>query len=87
MDTRVLYPAVQLSNFQGTWGFIIGNAELLNRVIPEMLRTNYDFFIRFLQVFVSDEYVSTIGEGGSFGELALIYGTPRAATIKVRKLD
>ena len=35
------------------------------------------------QVFVSDEYVSTIGEGGSFGELALIYGTPRAATIKV----
>ena len=29
------------------------------------------------------EYVSTIGEGGSFGELALIYGTPRAATVKV----
>lgn len=24
----------------------------------------------------------TIGEGGSFGELALIYGTPRAATVK-----
>eukprot|EP01134_Creolimax_fragrantissima_P000805 CFRG0805T1 len=28
--------------------------------------------------------VATIGEGGSFGELALIYGTPRAATIKAR---
>lgn len=27
--------------------------------------------------------VSTIGENGAFGELALIYGTPRAATIKV----
>ena len=27
--------------------------------------------------------VNTIGEGGSFGELALIYGTPRAATVKV----
>ena len=27
--------------------------------------------------------VSVIGEGGAFGELALIYGTPRAATIKV----
>ena len=27
--------------------------------------------------------VSIIGENGSFGELALIYGTPRAATIKV----
>jgi len=37
-------------------------------------------------VFVSEEYVSTIGEGGSFGELALIYGTPRAATIKVGKI-
>ena len=31
--------------------------------------------IYFLQVL-------NIGEGGSFGELALIYGTPRAATIK-----
>ena len=29
------------------------------------------------------KYVSTIVEGGSFGELALIYGTPRAATVKV----
>ena len=37
-------------------------------------------------MFVSEEYVSTIGEGGSFGELALIYGTPRAATIKVGKI-
>ena len=27
----------------------------------------------------------TIGEGGSFGELALIYGLPRAATVKVSK--
>lgn len=26
----------------------------------------------------------TIGEGGSFGELALIYGTPRAATVKAK---
>ena len=30
--------------------------------------------------------VSTIGEGGSFGELALIYGTPRAATINVSQI-
>ncbi len=27
--------------------------------------------------------VTVISEGGSFGELALIYGTPRAATVKV----
>lgn len=34
------------------------------------------------QVFVQGEKVLNIGEGGSFGELALIYGTPRAATVK-----
>lgn len=28
--------------------------------------------------------VTTIQEGGSFGELALIYGTPRAATVKAK---
>lgn len=28
--------------------------------------------------------MTTIGEGGSFGELALIYGTPRAATVKAK---
>ena len=32
---------------------------------------------------MNDHLVSVIGEGGAFGELALIYGTPRAATIKV----
>ena len=36
----------------------------------------------FSQVFVNGEKVLSIGEGGSFGELALIYGTPRAATVK-----
>ncbi|UYV71709.1 PRKAR1A [Cordylochernes scorpioides] len=36
-----------------------------------------------VEVFVSDHLVTTIGEAGSFGELALIYGTPRAATVKV----
>ena len=36
-----------------------------------------------VQIYVNNEYISTIGEGGSFGELALIYGTPRAATVKV----
>lgn len=28
--------------------------------------------------------VTTISEGGSFGELALIYGTPRAATVRAK---
>lgn len=33
---------------------------------------------------MNGEPVTTIGEGGSFGELALIYGTPRAATVRAR---
>ncbi|ELU09594.1 hypothetical protein CAPTEDRAFT_218610 [Capitella teleta] len=37
-----------------------------------------------VDIFVNEEYVSTIGEAGSFGELALIYGTPRAATVKAK---
>ncbi|XP_025112177.1 cAMP-dependent protein kinase regulatory subunit isoform X3 [Pomacea canaliculata] len=37
-----------------------------------------------VDVYVNGEHVTTIGEGGSFGELALIYGTPRAATVKAK---
>lgn len=33
-------------------------------------------------MYVNGNLVTTIGESGSFGELALIYGTPRAATVK-----
>ncbi|KAM3726293.1 cAMP-dependent protein kinase regulatory subunit [Dirofilaria immitis] len=39
-----------------------------------------------VDVFVNGEYALSIKEGGSFGELALIYGTPRAATV-VAKSD
>jgi len=35
-----------------------------------------------VEVYVNGEKVLQIGEGGSFGELALIYGLPRAATVK-----
>jgi len=35
-----------------------------------------------VDIFVNNTKVVTLGEGGSFGELALIYGTPRAATVK-----
>uniref|UniRef100_A0AC34PWC3 Cyclic nucleotide-binding domain-containing protein n=1 Tax=Panagrolaimus sp. JU765 TaxID=591449 RepID=A0AC34PWC3_9BILA len=34
-----------------------------------------------VDVYVNNEFVLSIQEGGSFGELALIYGTPRAATV------
>lgn len=40
-----------------------------------------------VEVLVNGERVLTIGEGGSFGELALIYGTPRAATVKAGDQD
>ena len=33
---------------------------------------------------MNNDLVTTIQEGGSFGELALIYGTPRAATVRAR---
>lgn len=39
-----------------------------------------------VDVFVNNEFCVSIKEGGSFGELALIYGTPRAATV-VAKSD
>ncbi|XP_044736448.1 cAMP-dependent protein kinase type I regulatory subunit isoform X1 [Chrysoperla carnea] len=37
-----------------------------------------------VEVYVNSEMVTTIGDGGSFGELALIYGTPRAATVRAK---
>nr|XP_032832143.1 cAMP-dependent protein kinase type I-alpha regulatory subunit-like isoform X1 [Petromyzon marinus] len=37
-----------------------------------------------VDVYVGGDWVGSIGDGGSFGELALIYGTPRAATVKAR---
>ncbi|KPP71345.1 cAMP-dependent protein kinase type I-alpha regulatory subunit-like [Scleropages formosus] len=37
-----------------------------------------------MDVYVDSEWVTGIREGGSFGELALIYGTPRAATVQAK---
>uniref|UniRef100_A0A671UCD8 cAMP-dependent protein kinase type I-alpha regulatory subunit n=2 Tax=Sparus aurata TaxID=8175 RepID=A0A671UCD8_SPAAU len=37
-----------------------------------------------MDVYVNNQFVTSIGEGGSFGELALIYGTPRAATVRAK---
>ncbi|TFK03666.1 cAMP-dependent protein kinase type I-alpha regulatory subunit [Platysternon megacephalum] len=37
-----------------------------------------------MDVYVNNEWATNVGEGGSFGELALIYGTPRAATVKAK---
>ena len=35
-----------------------------------------------VDIYVSGKKVVSLFEGGSFGELALIYGTPRAATVR-----
>ncbi|XP_034080309.1 cAMP-dependent protein kinase type I-alpha regulatory subunit-like, partial [Gymnodraco acuticeps] len=37
-----------------------------------------------MDIYVNNEWVTSIGEGGSFGELALIYGTPRAASVRAK---
>ncbi|KAK8746542.1 hypothetical protein OTU49_017074 [Cherax quadricarinatus] len=37
-----------------------------------------------VEIFVNGEHVTSITDGGSFGELALIYGTPRQATVKAK---
>ena len=34
-------------------------------------------------IFVNDEKVTEVGPGGHFGELALMYFAPRAATVRV----
>lgn len=51
-------------------------------------QSQYIWFLLFIassgQVFVNNDLVTTIQEGGSFGELALIYGTPRAATVRAK---
>jgi len=34
-----------------------------------------------VSVYVNNELVTTISKGGSFGEISLLLGTPRAATV------
>jgi len=55
-------------------------------IIKEGDEGNYFYVLDAGEVEVSKEgkFLTTICEGGSFGELALIYGTPRAATVKAR---
>lgn len=62
--------------------FLVVDNILLKRFQVEDVYLMYCTLYLF-QVFVNNDHVTTIGEGGSFGELALIYGTPRAATVKV----
>jgi len=63
----------------------------VNRQVGETIKLQGDEGDNFyvidagdVDIYVKGDYISTIGEGFSFGELALIYGTPRAATIKAK---
>lgn len=49
-----------------------------------MFNQNLSMCYFWFQFYVNNELVTTVGEGGSFGELALIYGTPRAATVRAK---
>lgn len=55
-------------------------------IIKEGDEGNYFYVIDAGEVEISKEgkFLTSICEGGSFGELALIYGTPRAATVKAK---
>ena len=55
---------------------------LCHQLCPNPLWPNKHYLQGEVEVYVNGEKVLNIGEGGSFGELALIYGTPRAATVK-----
>jgi cAMP-dependent protein kinase regulator len=54
-------------------------------MIHFLLLSNCKVFVFFIiEIFVNNVCVTTIADSGSFGELALIYGTPRAATVKAK---
>uniref|UniRef100_A0A8D3CBX7 cAMP-dependent protein kinase type I-alpha regulatory subunit n=1 Tax=Scophthalmus maximus TaxID=52904 RepID=A0A8D3CBX7_SCOMX len=55
--------------------------------LPVTFLTQYNFYVidqGEMDVYVNSEWMTSISEGGSFGELALIYGTPRAATVRAK---
>uniref|UniRef100_H2Z425 Cyclic nucleotide-binding domain-containing protein n=1 Tax=Ciona savignyi TaxID=51511 RepID=H2Z425_CIOSA len=37
-----------------------------------------------VDILINNKYITTLGDGASFGELALIYGTPRAADVRAK---
>lgn len=64
--------------------YVIDHGEVeVSRSTPSR-RIPIQFSRHLQQVFVNNDMVTTIQEGGSFGELALIYGTPRAATVRAK---
>lgn len=63
---------------------LIGNGQEEGMASKTLVSFCFSFCVLLWQVYVNGEWVTSIGEGGSFGELALIYGTPRAATVKAK---
>lgn len=63
-------------------GGTVARTSSVGHVVPDP--TCAVAFLVLPQVYVNGEWVTSISEGGSFGELALIYGTPRAATVRAK---
>ncbi|KAL7674502.1 hypothetical protein ACOME3_000779 [Neoechinorhynchus agilis] len=63
--------------------------DIFDAMFPVIAKQSEDIIVQgdeveqgTVSVLVNNNKVSTVSEGGSFGELALIYGTPRAATVR-----
>jgi CRP-like cAMP-binding protein len=84
------FPLVSLYRFCSPFSFLLFLlALLLFSFFPSFLFLFFFFLCPLPKVWIANgdqpaEHVSDIGENGFFGELALIYGTPRAATIKTK---
>jgi cAMP-dependent protein kinase regulator len=73
LDTRVLVNAMEIVS--------ISQGE---NIITQGEEGDYFYIVEkgTFSVLVDKKHVGTIGEGKSFGELALVYNTPRQATIR-----
>lgn len=83
MNDRAIVLARRLGPFDSNRRGLYYNDERPEIRRPVLTRPLISW-VRHTQVYVNSELVTVIGEGGSFGELALIHGTPRAATVRAK---
>ena len=86
-----LWIPIQHSTFNGSWTSFHYNSHPTLHILnpPSTLhflgqKGDYFYIIQegHFKVLVNGRDVSTLEEGKSFGELALLYNTPRAATVR-----
>jgi cAMP-dependent protein kinase regulator len=92
-EKDILVNAMELMEVNGNFNVITQGQRALPLSLPSpdsvsslFLGEEGDFFYVIekgvFTVIVNDEAVASIGDGKSFGELALLYNTPRQATIR-----